>query len=70
MKRNTDIVTMVEAWASSERESLLHGWIGVGIGGTCEICISTNWCSIARTSSEIMVKRSKISAPRRNVTVA
>jgi len=52
VKRNTDIVTMVEAWASCER--LLHGWIGTG--GACKICISTNWCSIARTSGEIMVK--------------
>jgi len=53
MKGNTDIVTMVDAWASSE--SLLYGWVRTG--GACKICISTNWCGIARTRSKIMVKR-------------
>jgi hypothetical protein len=57
MKGNTDIVTMVEARASSE--SLLHGWVRTG--GACKICISTNWCGIASTSGEIVIKRSNTS---------
>lgn len=68
MKRNGKIVTTVEAWASSER--LLHGWVRTG--GACKICISTDWCRITRTSSEIMVRGSKTAfvAVRRTMAIS